>query len=93
MATRLRQTQQDERIDTLWQVAELDVTRHLLRSGATQLEKAACWAALADAAQRRADQHGGFALAEGESQSAVAGALGMSRQAVSKRYRHLRSVG
>lgn len=92
MSTRLRDRQQTERIDTLWQMAELDVIRHLTRSGATHLEKAACWAALAEAAQERADREGGFALTDGESRTAVAEALRMTRQAVSKRYRHLEVV-
>lgn len=65
----------------------LDVTRHLIRSGANQLGAAATWAALAEEASRSAERHGAIAVAEGESYVQVARALGISRQAAAKRYR------
>lgn len=82
-----------ERVETLSQVAALDVTRHLLRSGADQLESAAAWAALAEVAVERAERHGGLAVDEGVSYAEVARALRISRQSARERYRHLRAVG
>lgn len=93
MTTRLSQRQADERIETLWQIAALDVTRHLLRAGATHRESAAAWASLADYSHRKADEHGSLAVAEGESYAEVARALRMTRQGARKRFGHLEAVG
>ncbi len=89
MTTDLTHRREDERRETLWQVAVLDVTRHLIRAGASHLDAALTWAALAAEASRRAEQRGALAVTEGESYAEVARALGISRQAAAKRYRHL----
>jgi hypothetical protein len=64
----------------------LEVLRLLIRSGADHLDAAATWAAVAAEASRRAHQHGAHAIAEGDSYAEVARALGISRQAATKRY-------
>lgn len=89
MTTELTCQREYERRETLWQVAVLDITRHLIRSGASYLDAALTWAALAAEASRRAEQHGAFAVSDGESYAEVARALGISRQAATKRYRRL----
>lgn len=91
MSTQL--TRDTERRSTLAQIAELDITRHLLRSGASHLDAATVWTALAEIALRHADQRAAAAVDDGESYADVARALDISRQAATKRYRHLRSVG
>lgn len=93
MTTRVTAAQRDaERRETLAQAAVLEVTRHLLRSGASHLDAAAAWTALAQEAQRLADRRAAHAIEEGDSYADVARALDMSRQAATKRYRHLRAV-
>lgn len=93
MTTRVtRQQRDDERRETLAQVAVLDVVRHLLRSGASHVDAAATLTALSQEAQRLADRHAEQAVEEGETYAEVARALDMSRQAATKRYRHLRAV-
>lgn len=87
MTTKLTQLRVSERRDTLWQIALLEVVRLLIRSGADHLDAAATWASLAEEASRRAHQHGAYAIAEGDSYAEVARALGISRQAATKRYR------
>ena len=89
MTTKLTQLRVGERRDTLWQIAVLDVLRLLVRSGADHLDAAATWASVAAEASRRAHQHGGYAIEEGNSYAEVARALGISRQAAAKRYRRL----
>ncbi len=89
MTTKLTQLRVSERRETLWQIGVLDVVRLLIRSGADHLDAAATWASLAAEASLRAEQHGAFAIAEGESYAEVARALGISRQAVAKRHRTL----
>lgn len=88
MTTKLTQLRAGERRDTLWQIAVRDVRRLLIRSGADHIDSAATWASVADEASRRAHQHGAYAIAEGDSYAEVARALGISRQAASRRYRH-----
>lgn len=93
MSTKVtRQQRDDERRETLAQVAVLDVVRHLLRSGASHVDACATLVALAQEAERLADRHAHDAIAEGESYAEVARALDVSRQAATKRYRHLRVV-
>lgn len=92
MSTRLRARQDDERRGTLAGIAELDVTRQLLRAGASHLDAAAVWSAVATMAARNADRHATAAVAEGETFADVARALDVSRQAATKKYRHLRAV-
>lgn len=92
MTTELTRRHDHERRETLWQIATLDVVRHLTRAGASHLDAAATWAALADEAARRAEQRAGFAVEDGASYAEVGRALGMSRQAAAKRYRHLHAV-
>lgn len=91
MGTRLQQRDW-ERIATLAGVAELDVTRHLLRSGADQLETAATWALLAEVAAERAERAGAAARSEGVSYSEVARAVRITPQGARKRYGHLEVV-
>jgi hypothetical protein len=86
VTTQMTARRREERRESLWQIALLDVVRHLIRSGAGHLDAAATWSALASEAARRADQHGAFAVEEGESYAEVGRALGISRQAVAKRY-------
>lgn len=86
MTTKLTQLRVTERRGTLWQIAVLDVARLLIRSGTDHLDAAATWSALAAEASRRASEHAGFAVAEGDSYAKVARALGISRQAATKRY-------
>ncbi len=92
MTTELTHRRENERRETLWQVAALHVTRHLIRAGASHLDAALTWAGLAAEASRRAEQHAAFAVSEGESYAEVARALGISRQAAARRYRHLSVV-
>lgn len=92
MTIELTRQREHERRETLWQVAMLDVTRHLIRAGASHLDAALTWAVLAAEASRRAEQQGAFAVSEGVSYAEVARALGISRQAAAKRYRHLSAV-
>ncbi len=92
MTSELTHQREHERQETLWQVAVLDVTRHLIRAGATHLDAALTWAALAAEASQRAEQQGALAVSEGESDAEVARALGISRQAAARRYRHLSAV-
>lgn len=92
MTTELSRRQADERIETLWQIGALDVTRHLLRSGATHRESAAAWASLSEYAAEQADRHGSMAVEEGESYADVARALRITRQGARKRYGHLEAV-
>ena len=92
MTTKLTELRVRERRDTLWQIAVLDVLRLLIRSGADHLDAAATWASVAAEASRRADQHCAFAIVEGDSYAEVARALGISRQAVAKRYSNLSGV-
>lgn len=92
MSTRLQQRDW-ERIETLAQVSVLDVVRHLLRSGADQLECAATWAFIEEEAGRRAEEHGARARTEGASYSEVARAVRMTPQGARKRYGHLEVVG
>lgn len=89
MTTMLTDLRVSERRDTLWQIAVLHVLRLLIRSGADHLDAAATWASVAGEASRRAYQHGAYAIAEGESYAEVARALGISRQAAAKRYKHI----
>lgn len=86
MTTKLTQLRVTERRGTLWQIAVLDAVRLLIRSGTDHLDAAATWSALAAEAARRANEHAGFAIAEGDSYAEVARALGISRQAAAKRY-------
>lgn len=81
-----------ERVETLWQIATLDVQRHLMRSGADHLEQAEAWASLAEEAKRRAEQQGAFARADGASYAEVARALHMTRQSARTKYEHLEVV-
>lgn len=93
MGTELRRRQQQaERVETLTEVARLDLARHLIRAGATPLERAAVRATLVAALQEDLERDTAAAVADGESFATVARAVGISRQAVSKRYRHLESV-
>lgn len=87
MTIKLTQQRDSERRGTLWQIAVLDIRRLLIRSGADHLDSAATWASVAAEASRRAHQHGAYAIDEGDSYAEVARALGISRQAVTKRYR------
>ena len=75
-----------ERVATLAGIAELDVVRHLLRAGATPLERTEVWAALARAAAVNADRAAVTAVEEGASFARVGRALGLSRQATRRRY-------
>ncbi|MBA2557899.1 MAG: hypothetical protein H0V12_11245 [Chloroflexi bacterium] len=92
MATRLRERQDLERRETLAQTIVLDVVRLMLRSGATHLDAAATCTAAADELLRIADRHAAAAVEEGESYTEVGSALNMTRQAATKRYRHLQAV-
>jgi hypothetical protein len=87
MTAKLTHLRAGERRGTLWQIAVLDVRRLLIRSGADHLDSAATWAYVAAEASHRAHQHGAHAIAEGDSYAEVARALGISRQAATKRYR------
>lgn len=86
MTTDLTNLRVSERRETLWQIAVLDVLRLLVRSGVDHLDAAATWSAVAKEASRRARKHAAYAIAEGDSYAEVARALGISRQAVAKRY-------
>jgi hypothetical protein len=91
MSTRLQQRDW-ERIETLAQISVLDVVRHLLRSGADQLEQAATWALIEEEAGRHAQECGARARTEGASFSEVARAVRMTPQGARKRYGHLEVV-
>lgn len=58
MTTQLTKIVETERRQTLWQIAILDVARHLIRAGASHLDAASTWAAVAGEAARRAEQWG-----------------------------------
>lgn len=93
MTTKLTGIRDRERRSTLWQIAIVDTVRHLTRAGASQLDCASTWAQIAVEAAERADRHARFAVEEGETFAEVARAIGVTRQAASKRYRHLDAVG
>lgn len=88
MTTNLTQLRMSERRETLWQIAVLDVLRLLVRSGVDHLDAAATWSAVAKEASHRAHKHAAYAIAEGDSYAEVARALGISRQAATKRYKN-----
>lgn len=92
MTTRLRDRQDDERRETLGQMIALDAARMLIRSGCSNLDAVAALTTAADELATMADRRAANAVAEGESYAQVARALDMSRQAATKRYRHLRVV-
>lgn len=92
MSTRLRDVQDRERRDTLGQMMVLDARRTLRRSGATHLDAVAAMVQAANELLRLADRDAAHAVEDGESFAAVAEALDMSRQAATKRYRHLKVV-
>lgn len=87
----LRQREQ-ERAETLAQVSALDVTRHLIRSGAYPLERARARTLLAEELLRQADHDAEQAREEGASYAEIADALHLSRQGARKRYGHLEAV-
>jgi hypothetical protein len=93
MGNELRETQERERMQTLAEVARLDLARHLIRSGTTHLERAAVRAYIRDLIQDDIDRDAQLAVEEGESYAAVARAVGMSRHGARKRYGHLEVVG
>lgn len=86
-------TRDRERVETLAEISVLDVTRHLRRSGATQLETAAALALVAAQAERRARDAAELAVTEGVSYAEVARALMITRQSARTRYGHLEVVG
>lgn len=92
MTTRLRDTQDAERRETLAQMIVLDAIRSLTRAGATHADGVAARVAAAEELLRQADDGARRAVEEGESLSEVARLLGISRQAAAKRYRHLQAV-
>ena len=92
MSTGLRDRQDDERRATIAQMIVLDATRHIIRSGCSHLDAVNARVQAAQELLRQADDSAAHAVEEGESFAAVARALDMSRQAASKRYRHLKVV-
>jgi len=87
-----RRQRDQERRDALWQIAAADVTRHLIRAAADEVDRAAVWAHLAEFCREQADAWAERAVEGGASYAEVADALGMSRQGARKRYRHLTVV-
>jgi uncharacterized membrane protein YqiK len=83
---RLHERQRAEQRETVSQQAVLAVVRLVIRSGVGQLDAAAACTAAAVELDRIADAHARAAVAEGESYAAVARAVGVSRQAATKRY-------
>lgn len=92
MTTRLRDRQDEERRETIGQMMVLDAVRTLTRSGCSHLDSVNALVRAAAELQDLADRRAAHAVEEGESFAEVARALDMSRQAATKRYRHLRAV-
>lgn len=84
--------QQRERVQTLTEVARLDLSRHLIRSGTTLLERLEVKAALRDMLNADIDQDAADVLEDGASFADVGRAVGMTRHGVRKRYGHLEVV-
>jgi hypothetical protein len=92
MSKRLRDIQDQERRETIAQMVVLDAHRAIRRSGCSHLDAVNARVQAAQELLRLADRDAAFAIQEGESYSEVARALEISRQAASKRYRHLHAV-
>lgn len=92
MVNELHRRQQDERMETLVEIARLDLARHLIRSGTTPLERAEIRARLRDMLQEEIDRDCTAAIDDGETYADVARAVGLTRHGARKRYGHLEAV-